>query len=128
MPERHVWTIPDQSTKKGEFILAQLGPLSQIELQVAEADRRALDAIGEPIPAPVKGRALIDTGASISAVRTEIAERLGLHMVGDVPLVGQSGVSNRAPVYYGEIRFSGADIPPWSSTLAGINIAGRRAT
>jgi len=69
--------------------LFQSGPTFDIEITVPSALEHQLIAKGIVVPPPVKGQALIDTGATFSAVDESIMETLGIPPVGMI----QSGTA-----------------------------------
>ena len=78
---------------QGKAGLRQLGP--QVEI--------ALFQLGEPAPAegqpqPVTGRALIDTGASVTCVDREAAETAGLSIVGSGPMTSATHEHEIVPI------------------------------
>ena len=58
------------------------GPVLQVYVEVPTATAGTLDITQQPIPGPIHGLALIDTGASISAIQKDVAEELGLQSSG----------------------------------------------
>jgi Aspartyl protease len=62
--------------------LQQLGPVIQVTISVVDAAAQALKALHQPVPSPVEGNMMIDTGAGGSVVAPGIAARLGLKPVG----------------------------------------------
>lgn len=79
------------------------GPVLQANIAVAAAAEKALTDAGQPIPAPVQVTALIDTGATGSAISKGIAQRLGLQPVGVIPVSTPS--SANVPMSLYAIRF-----------------------
>ena len=59
---------------------------------------KQLTAAGTPVPAPVTGWALIDTGATRSAIDKQVVGKLGLNPVGLV-LLGTAGGPSEQPLY-----------------------------
>ena len=70
-----------------------------------------LQQAGTPIPAPATGLALIDTGASISAVDIGVIQRLGVQQVGVAQIGGVGGVNQHA-LYPCRFVFPGVGFPP----------------
>jgi hypothetical protein len=79
--------------------LGGAGPLVEVQVGLTTAAETAIANAGEPIPAPIKGTALIDTGASHSAVRSGLLRPLNLHPVGVMPVTGVTGKAVPSPVY-----------------------------
>lgn len=62
------------------------GPLINVLVGVSGPRGAALTAAGQPIPAPVVARMVVDTGASLSAVDCTILQQLGLQPTGQIAL------------------------------------------
>ena len=87
-------------------VLVHIGPIIITDLGVAGSHRDALENAGQPIPANVRCRFLIDTGANSTVVKHEFAERAGLKLINDnFPLHG-IGVDTTGRVYIGRIMFT----------------------
>lgn len=67
---------------EGPAWLRRYGPRISVEISVHIVVQKALISTGQPVPQPVAGQALIDTGASISAIDISVAKQLGLQPVG----------------------------------------------
>lgn len=86
--------------------LMHLGPIIETDLSVAGSHREALEHAGQPVPASIRCRFLIDTGADSTMVKHEFAERAGLKLINDnFPLHG-IGVDTTGRVYMGRILFA----------------------
>jgi predicted aspartyl protease len=86
-------------------ILQALGPIINTNLTITPAHRNALEQAGQPIPAAVRCRFLIDTGSDGTVVKHEIAEQAGLKLINaSAPLHGV-GVDTTGRVYIGRIAF-----------------------
>lgn len=86
--------------------LAYHGPVINTDLTITPAQEEALRQAGQPIPAPVRCRFLIDTGADGTVVKHEFAERAGLKLISDnLPLHGV-GVDTSGRAYMGRIMFA----------------------
>jgi hypothetical protein len=62
------------------------GPLLDVFITVSAPRQAALQQAGQPVPAPQIARALIDTGASITAVDPAITTALGLTPTGQTTI------------------------------------------
>ncbi len=85
--------------------LLAAGAIINTDVGIAQQHSEALAAAGLAIPSPVQARFLIDTGASKSLVRHEIAERAGLKLINDSQPIHGIGVDATGRVYLGSIRF-----------------------
>jgi len=75
------------------------GPLLQVNITVTSAAEDALTAASQPVPPPVQVPALIDTGATGSAIAPGIAQQLGLQPVGVMNVSTPSSSNVPMPVY-----------------------------
>lgn len=100
------------------------GPALDVEVMIPDALASALEQAQLSLPTPHVGMALIDTGASISAVDEGVLIGLGLTPTGTILVTTPSGVAEQ-PLYDCEISFPGTPIPtlPFNS-VAGSQLAG----
>ncbi len=89
------------------------GPWLDVEVHVPRAFEDLLVKQGKNVPQPISGRALIDTGASISAVDNSIITSLGVQPVGVTQVHTPSGSAqqNQYPVRF---SFPGSGLPDLS--------------
>src|SRR6266478_6074661 len=66
------------------------GPMLDALVGVSQARRTALAAVGQPVPNPIRLRALVDTGASGTSVDPSITSALNLTPTGRVQVVTPS--------------------------------------
>jgi hypothetical protein len=97
--------------------MSRLGPLLPVNVQVPTTLASHLSQSGQPVPPPVSGQALIDTGASISAVDGTVIQSLGVQPVGVVKVNTPSGSAyqNQYPVQF---VFPGTNLPSIQGTHA----------
>ncbi len=76
--------------------LVVAGPRVAIQLEVPGALAKQLAAAGAPVPAPVTGYGLVDTGATRSAIDQSAVSRLSLQPVGVVTSGTAAGPSQHA--------------------------------
>lgn len=74
------------------------GPRMSVQLEVSTALAKYLGAQNKPVPPPVAGQALIDTGATASAIDKAAVAKLGLKPIGLITL-GTAGGPSRQPLY-----------------------------
>lgn len=86
------------------------GPRLDVEVHVPPAFEKLLVKEGKPIPKPVVGKALIDTGATISAVDDSVITSLGVQPVGVADVLTPAGPTkqNQYPVRF---DFPGSGLP-----------------
>ena len=87
------------------------GPGLQVEVSIPNVLAGALLARSRPLPTPHLGTALIDTGASVSAVDISILRGLGLNPVGTIPVTTPAGVETQG-IYVVRLAFPGTPIEP----------------
>jgi len=75
--------------------LVQFGAVTEVEVHVPEIVAEALVALDLPVPAPVTGLAVIDTGAVATVVDQSVFSRLGLRPVGTTRLSSAAGTTRR---------------------------------
>ena len=91
-------------------VLIAAGPQLDVEVHIPRALEELLTREGKQIPKPAMGKALIDTGASTSAVDDSIISSLGVQPVGVAEVHTPSGSTqqNQYPVTF---IFPGTNLP-----------------
>jgi hypothetical protein len=84
--------------------LRHFGPLISVEIALPQALAQHLAATNQPVPAPIAGMALIDTGASITSVDNSVFQSLGVQPVGTAMVGAASGPSQQY-IYPASISF-----------------------
>jgi len=107
----------------GPATLQQNGPLFDIEIAVPSALEQFLIQRGQPIPQPIKGQALVDTGATFSAVEDNVIKRLGVNPVGRMQ-TGTAGGPQVQNVYPARFIFAGLGIVFETGRATGVNLTG----
>lgn len=92
------------------IVLAQRGPCVEVSISVAQVVAQQLAQSGQPIPAPVSGLALIDTGASVTCVDDSIAQQIGAPVVDVVQIASASHAATQQNVYPLSMQFVGFPI------------------
>ena len=104
--------------------LQAAGPILPVQVEIPTALAAQLQQAGQPIPPPVPGLALIDTGASLSAVDVTVVQTLGVQPVGIANVGGVTGAGQQ-PTYPGRFTFPGTGLPSIDfSLLLGANLGG----
>lgn len=93
----------------GPAALGIEGPWLDVIVEIPPVLAQVLSAANQPIPAPQTGRALIDTGASISAIDAEIVRKLGVPPVGVVSVMTPSGRADQE-MFPARILFPGTPL------------------
>ena len=95
-------------TRAGEVVpapefLANAGAVIPVTLTLSDDVQRACIERGEQPPAPVNGRAMIDTGASATCFDADAAQRAGLPVVGVAQMTSASHANHQVPTFAGKI-------------------------
>ncbi len=90
-------------------LLLAAGPMVTVQIEVPQALSQQLAAAGQPVPPPITGFALIDTGATMTAVDASVVTALGVNPVGVVP-VGTAGGPTSQPVYPIRLQIQGVGL------------------
>jgi hypothetical protein len=85
--------------------LQQQGPWIDLQLTVGAAAEAVLRKAGDPIPAPVSARAMIDTGASHTVIQQNLATQLGLQPVGTTYINTPASTNVPCPRYRVRLLF-----------------------
>ncbi|MBV9767664.1 MAG: hypothetical protein JOZ48_22685 [Acidobacteriaceae bacterium] len=101
------------------------GPILQVQIEVPTALASVLQRDNQPIPAPIDGIGLIDTGASITSIDQSVFARLGVNPVGIVQ-VGTAGGQQQQSTFPAKFNFPGTGLPTIESSAAlGCNLTGQ---
>lgn len=105
--------------------LAAMGPLIQIQIEVPSALAESLRLANQPIPNPVDGMALIDTGATITSIHAPILAGLGIQPVG-IANVGTAGGPQQQSTYPARFSFPGTPLPGFElARVIGCDLTGQ---
>jgi hypothetical protein len=102
---------PAQGPQPASLVLRLRGPVLPVEISIPAALLRRLAQQGSLPPTPQPGLALVDTGASLSAVDDEIVRTLGIVPVGQTQIHTAGGIISR-PLYPLRFSFPGIGLPP----------------
>src|SRR5437762_1583992 len=105
------------------IVLQQRGPCLQVSITVAQAIAEQLLQQGQPVPQPISGIALVDTGASATCIDQQVAEQLQLPVVDVVPMSSASHASTMCNVYPAQIEIVGSPITLNASRAIGAALA-----
>ena len=83
------------------FGLKHLGPRIQVTLFPLQSAQQ------QDLPQPVSGAGLIDTGAGVTCVDRDVAQRAGLAIVGEAPMTSATHMDEMVPVFAGTLRIQG---------------------
>lgn len=103
--------------------LRKRGPLMPVQIGIPSSLAAQMTAQGQTPPPPEEIMALVDTGASITAINVPVAQRLGLPTTGSIQIGGATGVSDM-PLYAALFRLPDPFVEWDPMTLAGANLSG----
>jgi len=90
--------------------LKQRGPVVQMAVTLADPVASELVKQGKPVPAPIAGWGLIDTGAGSTCIDEAAAKKLNLPIVNVVTLASASHASTKANVYPVKFQIEGLPV------------------
>lgn len=101
------------------------GPLLEIEVRVSTAFESVLTSRNMPIPNPRRGLAILDTGASVSAIQSTVLSSLGIPSAGNTPVVSAAG-RLRTSRFDIRISFPALQLPLRDLNVLGVNLGNNR--
>lgn len=99
------------------------GPIIAVEIGVHPALAAVLTQQGQPVPATVNGTALIDTGATVTAIHAPILQQLAIQPVGTMK-VGTAGGQQDQSRYPAAIRFAQINVQGSLAFVLGADLTG----
>ena len=94
--------------KYAPAVLQSTGQVLRVAVSVPEAESAARTSLGRPIPKPVVGVVLIDTGASNTCISQDVADKLSLKPLRIAQGLGAGG-THQNPVYFVRLKIGFAD-------------------
>jgi hypothetical protein len=102
----------DSETRPSPEALRITGAKLDVEIFLHEQLVSLFTRKGMPLPSPITGKALIDTGASRSAVDVKlINDHLKLSSMGVAEMVTPSGIKEKRNIYPISMCFPGTNLP-----------------
>ena len=92
------------------YTLAETGAVLQVTIGIPPALEQYCLKNSIPIPAPIAGHALIDTGASASAVHEQIFTDFGVQPIDHIPMSTPHSRDKLSFVYPAKIQFPGLNL------------------
>ncbi|MCY4548965.1 MAG: hypothetical protein OXC28_11405 [Defluviicoccus sp.] len=87
--------------------LKTVGPRLEVLVSPLDEQVKVLVEHGQPVPGPVRGFALVDTGASITCIDRDVAVQAGLAVVDSGPMHSATHANEIVPIYAGRLMISG---------------------
>lgn len=103
--------------------LIQRGPVIPVVIAPDQAFAAALQSAGKPIPQPVTGLALVDTGATTTCVDDTIAQKMGLAPSGTAKLSSASHHATQCLTYPVQLHFPAWNVSLQAPRAMGVTIA-----
>lgn len=125
MPTHNHFVLDQATNQPSPNGLQLAGPILQVEISVHPTFAQHLQGLGQPIPTPIVGPGLIDTGATFSAVDQTVIQRLGIPPIGTVQLGTAAGpvAQTQHPASFG---FPGTRLPAINfNFVTGVNLIGQ---
>jgi len=91
---------------KPPISLVPIGPIINVRFCLPETDAQMRRAVGLPVPDPIAGAILVDTGAEGTHVADDIPQRLGLVPIRFQKVVGVNLIPEDRPVYRMALRLT----------------------
>lgn len=105
--------------------LRLFGPIIPVQIALPQALAQYLISTNSPVPTPVSGMALIDTGASITSVDNTVFQSLNVQPVGVANVGGAHGAAQQS-VFPASISFPGTQLTGLAfNQVIGCNIIGQ---
>ena len=110
------------NNQMGAGHLAQQGPTFPVEIHVPSGLAQVMTQAGQPLPRPVSGMALFDTGASVTCVDASVITSLGVQPVGQGKVHTPSGEANQS-IFPARLSFPTMNFSMDFNAVFGANLA-----
>ena len=114
----------DEKQKVTPALLSQHGPIIDVAISIPQALAELYTRQNKPIPSPIAGIGLIDTGATRSCVHDSIMRQLGVNPIG-VATSGTTAGQVQHNLYPAHFTFPAANINIDFSSVVGVNLTGQ---
>ncbi len=115
---------PSGGQRLSAAVLATLGPILQVSVSIPQALAALYTRQQIPLPSPVTGTALIDTGASKSCVHGTIMRNLGVNPIGVITSLTAAGLALQN-LYPAHFTFPATNIEIDFASVVGSDLAGQ---
>lgn len=104
--------------------LLEIGPVLPVQVDIPRKLAELLQSQGQPLPQSVRGLALIDTGATRTAVDEGVVQLLGVQPMG-IANVGTAAGMQQQSMYSARLSFPGTPIPGMDfAQILSVNLSG----
>ncbi len=104
--------------------LFEIGPVLPVQVDVPRKLAELLQSQGQPLPQSVRGLALIDTGATRTAVDESVVQQLGVQPMGIANVGTAAGVQQQS-MYSARLSFPGTPLPGMDfAQILSVNLSG----
>jgi len=124
MPIHNRHYVDSASHQHVPSALAAVGAILEVQVQVPRAFATLLEAQNQPIPQPVTGFALIDTGATRTCADESSMSGLGINPIGLVSM-GTAGGPTQCPLFPGRLWFPSLNLGADFDSIVGVNLQGQ---
>ena len=104
-------------------VLQQAGPVIQVILSPLEVHLKVITERGGELPPSLSGRALIDTGATMTCVDADAARRAGLAQVDSGTMTSATHANEKVPIFAGRLIMDAASITVNANRAIGANLS-----
>jgi predicted aspartyl protease len=106
-----------------KVVLQRRGPVVQVTVALADSFAQSLQQAGQPVPSPVSGWALVDTGASNTCIDAAAAVQMGLPVIDVCNMTSATHENTQQNVYPIRIEFAGVPIVINADRVTGATLA-----
>lgn len=104
--------------------LAVAGPLLEVEVNIPKPLIDLLSSQNQPIPSPMSGVALIDTGASRTCVELTVLSGLGINPIG-IANVGTASGTTPCQLFPARLSFPALSVTVDFGSVISVNLQGQ---
>lgn len=104
------YVFPSNAQLDSRLHLQHIGPVIEVEITVPDSLVQLFQTLSMPIPQPVNGLGILDTGAFTTSVNKSILQGFGVQPVGTAPVSTPGTSLINMDVYPAKIEFPGTTI------------------
>ena len=125
MPIHNRHYIDGSSHQHTPGALIAVGAILEVQVQVPRALASLLESQNQPIPSPVVGFALIDTGATRTCADQNALSSLGINPIGLVAM-GTAGGPAQCPLFPAKLWFPSLNLGADFDSIVGVDLQGQK--